>query len=109
MSTTLSRVKSVPYDQVLKDRFIKNPQEAIDYLNSMLEAPLEPELFLSGLRLVANVFGMTQLAHKTGLGRESLYKTLSDNGNPKLSTLLILLDALGLQLSVEKKSQNLSE
>ena len=103
MTTTSKRVKSVPYEQVLKQRFREDPDEAVDYLNAMLEAPEEPELFLRGLRKVTDAFGMTHLADVTGLGRESLYKTLSENGNPKLSTLMTLLDAMGLRLAVMKK------
>lgn len=105
MSTTMERVKTISYDEVLKERFNKDPQEAVDYLNAMLEAPEEPELFLLGLRRVANAFGMTELANKTGLGRESLYKTLSQDGNPTLKTLLSLLDAMGLQMAVVKKPE----
>jgi probable addiction module antidote protein len=45
--------------------------------------------------------GMAMMAQRTGLGRESLYKSLSENGNPKLSTLLEVIKALGLHLSVK--------
>jgi probable addiction module antidote protein len=41
---------------------------------------------------------MTQLARETGLGRESLYKALSPNGNPEFSTILKVVQALGLRL-----------
>lgn len=107
MSTTLTKAKSIPYNEVLKQRFDKDPQELIDYLNSMLEAPKEPELFLQALRRVAEISGISNLANTTGLGRESLYKTLSENGNPKLSTLLVLLDAMGLQLAIQKKTDTI--
>jgi len=43
---------------------------------------------------------MQTLAQKTGLGRESLYKTLSKRGNPKLSTLTTIISALGFDLKV---------
>ena len=104
MSAILERVKTVSYDQVLKERFNKDPQEAIDYLNAMLEAPKEPELFLLALGRVARAFGMTELANQTGLGRESMYKSLSEEGNPTLKTLLLLLDAMGLQMAVVRKT-----
>jgi probable addiction module antidote protein len=42
---------------------------------------------------------MTQIAKETGLGRESLYKALSVDGNPNLSTVLRVMETLGLQLS----------
>ena len=52
------------------------------------------------LRAVADVLGMTELAARTGLNRETLYRTLSANGNPRLDTLAAILAAFGLRLSV---------
>lgn len=53
------------------------------------------------LRTVAEaVGGMTALAQRTGLSRETLYRTLSKDGNPRLDTLAALLDAFGLRLTV---------
>jgi probable addiction module antidote protein len=53
------------------------------------------------LRTVAEVLGgMNALAQRTGLSRETLYRTLSANGNPRLDTLAALLAAFGLRLSV---------
>jgi len=46
---------------------------------------------------IARAQGMTKIAKKTGLGRESLYKTLSREGNPELATVLKLFDAIGLK------------
>jgi len=47
------------------------------------------------------VGGMGALAEKTGLSRETLYRTLSENGNPRLDTLGAILAAFGLRLSVQ--------
>jgi probable addiction module antidote protein len=53
------------------------------------------------LRTVADALGgMSALAEKTGLSRETLYRTLSDKGNPRLDTLAAILAAFGLRLSV---------
>jgi probable addiction module antidote protein len=53
------------------------------------------------LRSVADaVGGMAALAERTGLSRETLYRTLSDKGNPRLDTLVTILHAFGLRLSV---------
>lgn len=53
------------------------------------------------LRTVAEALGgMTALAKRTGLSRESLYRTLSKDGNPRLDTLTAVLDAFGLRLTV---------
>lgn len=53
------------------------------------------------LRTAAEVLGMTELARRTGLSRETLYRTLSDKGNPRLDTLAAILDAFGLRLAVQ--------
>ena len=50
---------------------------------------------------IARAKGMAELSRNTGLGRESLYKALSADGNPQLSTVLKVAKALGLQLHVK--------
>ena len=55
------------------------------------------------LRTAADVLGMAELARRTGLNRETLYRTLSENGNPRLDTLGAILDAFGLTLAVQPK------
>lgn len=52
------------------------------------------------LRTAANVLGMAELAALTGLSRETLYRTLSEKGNPRLDTLAAILSAFGLRLAV---------
>jgi len=79
---------------------LQNPREAEAYLNAALEEE-DPELFLLALRNVAEAQGgVTQLAEKTKLNRESLYKMLSERGNPELRSLEALLHALGFRLAV---------
>ena len=53
------------------------------------------------LGIVARAHGMTGIAKATGLGRESLYKAFSANGNPELATVMKIVAALGLRLTVE--------
>jgi probable addiction module antidote protein len=83
---------------------LKDHDEAVAYLNAALEESLKSdpesqELFLLALRNVAEAQGgMTKLAQKAHLGRESLYKTLSPAGNPEFRTLLAIVEALGLRL-----------
>ncbi len=50
----------------------------------------------------AKIRGMATVAKKTGLSRESLYRSLSSEGNPEFSTILKVIDSLGLRLSVSK-------
>ncbi len=89
---------------------LKNPKEAAAYLNTHLDevGKDSEELFLIALRDVAKAYGIADIAEKTQLGRESLYKTLSLNGNPKLATLRSLLKVLGLKLSVQVDKKKVS-
>ena len=63
---------------------LKNPKEAAAYLNAHLDESESEELFLLALRDVAKVYGFGEIASQASLGRESLYKALSKNGNPKI-------------------------
>ena len=89
---------------------LKDPKEAAAYLNAHLEDNDKDaeELFLMALRDVATAYGVGDLAEETDLGRESLYKALSKTGNPKLSTLVSLLGAMGLKISVDVKQKKAS-
>nr|WP_300312852.1 addiction module antidote protein [Halomonas sp.] len=53
--------------------------------------------------LARDELGMTKLANATGLARGNLYRILREDGNPTLSTLLLILDALDLKLSITAK------
>ncbi len=88
---------------------LKDPKEAAAYLNAAL-GDGDPEVFLLALRDVAEarLGGMTKVAQKTKLNRESLYRMLSEKGNPELSSLSALLDALGLRIVVEQKQKRAS-
>lgn len=84
---------------------LHNKQEAVAYLQVALEEyqkDNDTEALLLALRHVAEAQGgIGTLARKTHLNRESLYKTLSGKGNPKLQTLGMLLNGLGFQLSIK--------
>ena len=84
------------------------PWDAADYLETdedvvaYLEAGFDdgdPGLIAAALGDVARARGMTNVAAKAGLGRESLYRALSPNGNPEFATVLKVMRALGLRLS----------
>jgi probable addiction module antidote protein len=85
---------------------LNDPKEAAAYLDAALEEG-DKEAFLLALRQVADarLGSIGKLSSETGLNRESLYRTLSDKGNPELSSLDKLLHALGLRLSVETLEQ----
>jgi probable addiction module antidote protein len=69
------------------------------YLEAVFEDG-DPVLIAHTLGVVARAKGMSQIAQGAGLGRESLYKALSPNGNPEFATVLKVLRALGLKLKV---------
>lgn len=69
------------------------------YLNSILEDG-DADEFMAALGDVARAKGITELAAQTGLGRESLYKTLSGNSKPRFETVLKIARALGMDLSL---------
>lgn len=74
--------------------------EAIAAYLSEAVASNDPAFIADSLGVVARARGMTKVARDAGLSRESLYRALSPDGNPELSTLLRVLDVLGLRLSV---------
>jgi probable addiction module antidote protein len=91
--------KSKAYQSDLIEN-LRDVREAEEYLNAALEED-DPELFLLALRHVAEAQGgVAQLEEKTKLNRESLYKMLSERGNPELRSLDALLHALGFRLAV---------
>ena len=77
---------------------LKNPEEASAYLNAAIED--SEAAFLKALRNVAQAQSMTRIAAEAGVQRETLYRSLSEGGNPTLGTLASVLDALGLRLSI---------
>lgn len=64
----------------------------------------DPKHIARALGDVARSKGMGEIARKSGLGRQALYRALSEDGNPMLETLLGVLDALGLQLTVQPRA-----
>ncbi|MFT5241830.1 MAG: putative addiction module antidote protein [Kiritimatiellia bacterium] len=92
---------SVRYDAGLHEDLC-DPVEAAAYLNAALEDGSQ-DVFLMALRDVAKARGLTRLAHETSLNRENMYRILSEEGNPQLSSLKALLDSLGLRLAVEPR------
>lgn len=84
---------------------LQDSQEAQAYLNAALEDG-NSEVFLLALRDVAEarLGGVRQLANQTQLNRESLYRMLSEKGNPELSSLNAILATLGFRLAVEPQA-----
>ena len=91
------------YEEGLDER-LKNPQYAVEYLNTLLEEN-DSDLLLLGLRDVARAYGFTHLAESTGLNRESLYKALSKGRNPRIGTVMEILSAIGCRIKLESATR----
>lgn len=92
-----------PHDDVVMEE-LRHPEMAKAYLEVALEEYEQDgdlPFFLAALRNVAEAQGgIATLASKTGLNRQNLYRVLSENGNPELRTISLILHALGYRLSV---------
>ena len=80
--------------------FLEDEETIAEYLNMALEDPT-PEMLLLAVKNIARARGMAQLAQDAGLGRESLYKALSEGAKPRYDTVLKLVRALGVKLHAE--------
>ena len=86
---------------------LQDPEEAVAYLNAALMDDDE-RIFLLALKnvLEAQEGDMTSLARVTKLNRENLYRMLSKKGNPKLTSIRSVLNALGFELAVQPSKHN---
>lgn len=81
---------------------LKTDEDIAMYLDACFEEAGDDAAFIAkALGNVARAKGMSQLARDTGLGRESLYKALSGDGNPSFATILKVMHALGFKLHAE--------
>jgi len=81
---------------------LKTDEDMAAYLEACLEEAGDDAAFIAkALGNIARAKGMTQLSKDTGLGRESLYKDLSGEGNPSFATILKVTHALGLKFHVQ--------
>lgn len=91
--------RTVPYDVAEQ---LRTPEEMAAYLDAWLqEAPEDAAGIARALGDIARAKGMSQVARDTGLSRESLYKALSENGNPSFATVLKVARALGVRFHAE--------
>ncbi len=78
---------------------LDNNDSIAAYLSDVMESGDQKHI-IHAINTVARARGMTQIAQDAGIGRQALYKSLSDDGNPTLATLLGVFKSLGLNLSV---------
>ena len=82
---------------------LKTEDDMVAYLEAAL-AENDPALIVAALGDIARAKGMTNIAKQSGLGRESLYKALSPEGNPEFATVLKVVNALGLRFHASADS-----
>lgn len=93
-------MKTSKFDAV---QYLDSEEMISEYLTAAMEDD-NPDVFLAALSDVAKARGIAQLAHDTGLGRESLYKTLSPGAKPRFDTIMKITKALGVPLVVKTES-----
>jgi probable addiction module antidote protein len=92
---TSTSIKTTAWDA---SQYLDSPAAIAEYLEAVFEDG-DPALIAAALGDVARALGMTQLAAQAGVTREALYKALSPTGDPRLSTFLGVMKALGIKLT----------
>ena len=90
------KIKTKPYDSAA---YLDSDAAMNVYMDDAL-ATNDPAFIAQALGTVARARGMTKIARKAGVSRESLYKALSADGNPEFGTIVHVMQALGLRFSV---------
>jgi probable addiction module antidote protein len=96
----MAKKKSLPFDAA---KFLDDPESQAELLADAFETG-NGAYITNALGVVARARGMGAVASEAGVTREALYKALSEDGDPRLSTLLGVVKALGLQLSAKPGS-----
>jgi probable addiction module antidote protein len=92
----MAKTRTIPWKT---EDHLETPEDIAAYLEAAFEDG-DPELIGHALGAVTRSKGMTEIARRTGLGRQSLYKALSPEGRPEFATVLKVVRALGLKLTV---------
>ena len=88
-----------PWDSA---ELLADDEMIIEYLKAALEEN-DPSFFTKAVGNIARAKGMTSIAQESQLGRPSLYKALSGERDPRIGTVMKVLEAIGVQLTVELK------
>jgi probable addiction module antidote protein len=98
----MKRNAAISHEKAIIEELRADPEFAAEYLKAAMEEVDEPGVLLVALRQIAQAKGgIAKVARAAGIERESLYRALSERGNPRLSTLLAVTKAVGLKLTVE--------
>jgi probable addiction module antidote protein len=90
-------LKTIPFDAA---DYLDTPESQTELIADAL-ASGEPQYIAHALGVVARARGMSNVARETGITREALYRALSEDGDPRLSTFVGVLKALGIKLTVQ--------
>ena len=97
---TMARTETQPFDAA---SYLKTEEDMVAYREAAFEEN-DPAVVAAALGDIARAKGMTKVAREAGLGRESLYKALSPEGNPELATVMKVVRALGLSLHARPRA-----
>jgi probable addiction module antidote protein len=100
----VNKAKTKPFDPA---EYLDDSESIAAYLTDALESE-DPAFVADALGVIARARGMSEVASKTGLSRESLYRALSADGNPEFATILRVIQALELRLSAAPLPQKKS-
>ncbi len=92
-------VGAVSHRERLIEELRADPRLAREYLKAAIEDE-DPSVLLAALRAIVKARGMARVADAAGIPRESLYRALSQRGNPRLSTLLAIIKAVGFRIAL---------
>jgi probable addiction module antidote protein len=92
------KIKVAQYDSA---DYLKSEADIKNYLAAVFEEPMDREMLIHTLGVVARARGMMKLAKETGITRAGLYKALSPKGNPSFETVAKIVGAFGMRLSAQ--------
>ena len=96
---TARKALSVSHRDRLIQELREDPELAVEYLNAAAEES-DPRIYIAALRTVAEAQGMAKVASAAGVPRESVYRALSEDGNPRFDTLHAILRGAGFKIAV---------
>src|SRR5580658_4097848 len=92
------KIKVAAYDSA---EYLKTEEDIKNYLEAVFEEPMDRQMLIHTLGMVARARGMMKLSKETGITRAGLYKALSPNGNPSFETVTKIVGAFGMRLSAQ--------
>jgi len=94
--------RSIPHHDLVVQHLKDDPEFAALYLKGAIEEATDEEgqkILLTVLKRISEARGMQKVAKKAGIPRQSLYRILSEKGNPRMDTFLAVIRALGLEMT----------